>query len=220
MATECWFEVAPDEVQSQVRALIAEHYAHTYSEQRVTAVFRHAAYSDKGVCQDWHEGGCRTLGKRVKVPERFKCLMEESPDVVILLNVEAWDDELDEAQRTALLDHELYHGIQRAHDIGEFGEILERRGDYLSHIAVHLPADADLPLRDPATGAALEHDPVEAEQQRAAKRLADDPAFRKGVRDLCPQDGDGIESVTISTSGREPVVLTSKTRKKLAGLRS
>jgi len=215
MAMEVWFEVASGEVQQQAQALIAEHYAHAYGEQHVTAVFRHAAYSDKGVCQDWQAGGVRTLGKWVKVSEQWKCLMvEPAPDIVILLNYEAWE-ELTSAQRTALLDHELYHGVQRAHDIGEFGEILERRGDYLSHIALHLPADADLPLSDPETGEPLAHDEVAAERARAAERLAADPAFRRAARDLCPQDGDGIESVTLSSPGHEPVVLTGETRKKL-----
>lgn len=173
MATPAWFEVAPDDVQERLQALIAEHYVHTYSEQRVTAVMRNAAHNDKGESQDWQTGGARILGKWVKVPERFKCLMAEPPETVVLLNAEAWNDELSEEQRTALLDHELYHGVQRAHDIGEFSAILERRGDYLEHIAPALSPDADLPLRDPETGAPVEHDAAAGEVRRAVKRLRD-----------------------------------------------
>lgn len=212
------FQVAPEEVQVRVRDLIAEHYAATYEGQPVVAVFRCAARNDKGQSLDWEQGGTRILGQWVKVPPRFKCLMEEPPFAVLVLNAEAWDDELTEDQQTALLDHELYHGVQRVHDIGEFAAIVQRHGDWHGQLAEALPAQADLPLADPASGQALEHNPLEGEVRRAADRLGRDPGFRGAVRSMCPQEGDGLESVTISTPGHEPVVLTGRTRKKLERL--
>lgn len=49
---------------------------------------------------------------------------------------------------------------------------------------------------------------------RAQGDLFAAPAVVEAVRDLCPEPGSGIESVTISAAGHEPVTLTAETREK------
>jgi hypothetical protein len=173
-ASDVWFEMAPTGVQSRLQRLIAEHYPATYAEESLVVVLRHEAVGKRGTGQDWMAGGVRVLGQFVSVPPRFKCLMEVPWDVVILLNAKAWNDELTEAQKDALLDHQLYHGIQQSHDIGEFYPVLARRGDWAHGIREHLPPEdpnRDIALIDRETGEVLEHSPRAGERRRAEERL-------------------------------------------------
>lgn len=78
--------------------------------------------------------GKTTLGKAIKVTDRMK--VYTGLDFIIWL---AWDEwqRLTDAQRLALIDHELCHcGMGtagwaiRPHDIEEFTEVIERHGFY------------------------------------------------------------------------------------------
>ena len=92
--------------------------------------------------------GRLVIGKCVKITEREKEFHDN--DFVILLNAEVWN-EFSDAQRLALLDHELSHAAAalendtaehkedergrklwrvRKHDIEEFRGVIERHGCY------------------------------------------------------------------------------------------
>jgi hypothetical protein len=174
-ATEVWFEPGSEADQARLQRIVNEHYAHTYAEESLCIVLRHEAVGKRGAGQGWMAGGVRVLGQFVTVPPRFQCLMEVPWDVVILVNAEAWQDELDDPQRDALLDHQLYHGIQQAHDIAEFYPVLQRRGDWAPSIRGPLPDEdpnRDVMLVDRETGEVLEHAPKAAERKRARERMA------------------------------------------------
>lgn len=99
-------------------------------------------------------------------------------DIVILLNAKAWR-ELNEKQRTALIDHELCHATPsldkngevilderdricyrtRKHDIEEFHAVVKRHGMYLSDLAEFMKSLQDAPLftEETKTNGAIPH---------------------------------------------------------------
>lgn len=104
-----------------------------------------------------------TLGRCKKATDLDREFREF--DVVILLNAKAWK-ELTEAQRAALVDHELCHATvatdkngeeirderdrlcyrMRKHDIEEFHAVVKRHGIYLGDIAEFLRSLHEAPL--------------------------------------------------------------------------
>lgn len=114
------------------------------ADARIALAWRKQVKADKD--------GKLVLGKVRKASDLDR---ELAPyDFVVLLNQEAWD-ELTEAQRLALLDHELCHVVPvlddngkpqlnerghpcfrlRKHDLEEFRAVVERHGCYLSDVA-------------------------------------------------------------------------------------
>lgn len=94
----------------------------------------------------WKTGGKDVLGKAAKLGTQQQFLSEDF-DAVVLIDADRWE-ELDPAQREALVDHELCHYVQatdkyeipimqpngrpvlklRAHDVEEFVEVIQRHG--------------------------------------------------------------------------------------------
>ena len=78
-------------------------------------------------------GGRLVIGQASKVSEKFQALMNvtDRVDFQIWVAKDWWDD-ADDAQREALIDHELCHigpgGKLRSHDIEEFHAIVDRHG--------------------------------------------------------------------------------------------
>ena len=175
---------------------------------------------------DWHEDltACRivllwvhgnkpdadnrlVLGKCHPVTEADREL--HGYDRKISLNREAWEV-LTEAQRLALVDHELCHiapqldedGEQKEdghgqklwrtvkHYIEEFVEIVERHGLYKADLAKF----ADIALKADPNRHLFEKDGATEAVRRFVATAA----------------GDGIDSVSISSPGREIVVLTAE----------
>ncbi|HUX01769.1 MAG TPA: putative metallopeptidase [Phycisphaerae bacterium] len=129
-------------------------------------------------------------------------------DLVILLNRSWWNQFQPEQQR-ALMDHELCHCEVakdddgetkqdekgrivyriRKHDVEEFREVVARHGVWKSDL----------------------------EQFVATAKDANTPLFRtvaKGLRSLCPKEGDGVSSITLESGGKS-VTLTPETGKKI-----
>jgi hypothetical protein len=144
-------------------------------------------------------------------------------DFVVMLNAEFWQDAaVSDAQRRALLDHELCHGAvkvdgdgepvrdtkdrvvyrTRKHDVEEFSEIVERHGLYKRDLerfasALRRSKQGTLPLGPDAVD-----------------KVAHDPAVQDALRRIAPKPGSGVESVTIS-SGGESVTLTQEDRQRM-----
>jgi predicted metallopeptidase len=95
------------------------------SECRIGFVFRDEAGTS---------GGKTVLAKTGKVPDKLKPLLQDELDILIVIAEDQWTT-LESEQRRALIDHELCHIAMgnngwtiRAHDIEEFGEIIQRYG--------------------------------------------------------------------------------------------
>jgi hypothetical protein len=177
----------------------------------------HKHLSSANVALAWKIGGwkpdddgIRKLGQCKKASELDQRL--SGYDFVILLNREAWEEDLSEDQRRALLDHELCHaevkvdgdGEQaadetgrriwriRKHDVEEFEAIVQRHGLYKRDLEHFAAACAEKRKRPPLL------------------RLAEDPAIMDGLANLAPKRGSGIESVEISSPGHGSVTLTAE----------
>lgn len=79
-------------------------------------------------------GGKTVLAKTGKVPDKLKPLLQDELDILIVIAEDQWTM-LESEQRRALIDHELCHiaigpsgWTTRAHDIEEFGAIIQRYG--------------------------------------------------------------------------------------------
>jgi hypothetical protein len=160
-----------------------------------------------------------TLGKCKKASDLDRELA--AYDFVIILRQEFFEDaEVTDAQRRALLDHELCHAAPkldedgeqledekgrkvwrtRKHDIEEFEQIVARHGCYKRDLerfaaALKQSKQGKLPLAEDVPGVG---------------EMVRDPKFRKAVDALRPKAGSGIESVSITSPGHEPVVLRPK----------
>lgn len=162
------------------------------------------------------------LGKCVKATDLQRELVEL--DFVILLNREVWDDiDFRTEKKIALLDHEMCHAARavdsdgepridtkgrpvwriRGHDIEEFREVVARHGCYkhdLEKFAQALIERKAEPLftAEPAAQGELLMQPGVAVVE----------AMAEFVRPIA--EGN-LDSVTISTPGREPVVIDKET---------
>lgn len=84
----------------------------------------------------WKSKGRTRWGQAQKASGKIRALAGDI-DFLVTLNEDVWFDELDNAQRRALLDHELCHcafdvvelkASTRGHDVEEFAEIIRRHG--------------------------------------------------------------------------------------------
>lgn len=136
------------EVMSLARSLIDEF--HPYLEPcNIGFVFRDEAGAS---------GGKSVLAKTSKVPENIKPHVPAELDILITIAEDKWCS-LSTEQRKALIDHELCHitvgasgWTTKAHDIEEFGEILQRYGLWNRDLCslqntLVLAAQMPLPLR-------------------------------------------------------------------------
>lgn len=142
-----------------------------------------------------------TLGKCKKASDLDRELA--AFDFVIILRREFYEDgEVTDEQRRALLDHELCHGALaldkdgepvedergrkvyriRKHDIEEFSAIVARHGCYKRDL----------------------------ERFAAALNLGKQKSLLDAVEAMRTKAGSGIDSITISTPGVEPVTLHAK----------
>lgn len=174
----------------------------------------------------WRKGtkpnadGKIVLGRCVKANDLQRELVDY--DFVIVINKEFWEDpEFDRAKKLALLDHELCHAAPaldpdgepmrdtkgravwrvRGHDVEEFEEIVSRHGVWkrdLERFAEAIARRKKSPLFSEA-------DALTAEGE---KLVADTPAFLAAADRLASSvRTGGIDSITISTDGMEPVVI-------------
>jgi hypothetical protein len=171
----------------------------------------------------WRKGtkpnadGKIVLGRCVLISGLHRELIDY--DFVIVLNREFWEDaEFDRAKKLALIDHEMCHAARaldadgepmidtknrpvwrvRCHDVEEFEQIVARHGVWkrdLERFAEAITKRKKSPLfagtETPPQGNLASTAPF----LNAADRLAS--SVRAG----------GIDSLTISTPGREPVVI-------------
>jgi hypothetical protein len=149
--------INPDEDAERIHPLIAElvkdHHSHL-SAARIGAAWRRKLKRDKD--------GLLVLGKCKKASD---CDREfHDLDFVIILNQEAWSM-LNDAQRRALVDHELMHANVardkygspkedvngravyrvRKHDVEEFRDIITRHGCYKADLEAFVRAAMDSP---------------------------------------------------------------------------
>jgi len=134
-----------------LRELVAAHHAHL-AEAKIALAWRLGAKPDKD--------GRVVLGLCKKASDLDRELKDL--DFVIVLNAEHWD-KFSDAQRAALLDHELCHAQVeldeasgeprtdargrtvyrvRGHDLEEFREVVERHGLYKADLAAFARACA------------------------------------------------------------------------------
>lgn len=96
-------------------------------------------------------------------------------------------------QRIALVDHELSHigpaGMQ-THDVEEFRGVIERHGLWRPALEEFIEASKQVPLFD-----------------NPAERLARNPRIREAAEALIPKKGSGIDSLTITVDGHDPLTL-------------
>lgn len=132
----------PEKIHPAITKLVKANHPHIL-RARIGAAWRRKLKRDKD--------GLLVLGKCVKASDLNKQFSDL--DFVIVLNQEAWAS-LSDAQRTALLDHELCHANVakdkngavkededgrpvfrvRKHDLEEFREIVSRHGCYKADI--------------------------------------------------------------------------------------
>lgn len=159
-----------------------------------------------------------TLGKAKKASDLDR---ELAPyDFVIMVNQRFWG-EANEAQRKALLDHELSHCEvslddngdpkrdekgrvvyrMRKHDIEEFSGVVLRNGIWKHDLEVFysaLKSGKQVSLLEPAE-----------DEQAMVEKLKADPGVMGGMAALAPRKGSGISSVSIEHAG-ESITLTAE----------
>ena len=181
----------------------------------VETVHRHL--TNARIALAWHVSlkpdvdGKLILGKAKKASDLDR---ELAPyDFVIVLNSDFWNDtETNDAQRKALMDHELSHcevardedGDEktdekgrtvyrmRKHDIEEFTGVVLRNGIYKGDLEAFYSVI------------------VNARNVQRQRSLADNPDFVSAVGKLAPVKGKGIDSVTISSPGGPSITLTAE----------
>jgi hypothetical protein len=205
--------ITPGEVflAGQPYELLAEVRAESHFDTATAAV---ALAWKKGTKPD--VDGRLVLGRCVRVTDLQRELIEY--DFVIVLNREVWEDpEFDREKKLALLDHEMCHAARaldgdgepmidtkmrpvwrtRGRDIEEFRDIVARHGCWkrdLELFAQNLLKRQKSPLLAPL--------------ESAQASLADDPAFLDAADRLASSvRSGGVESLTISPAGMEPVVI-------------
>lgn len=218
---ETFLSGQPYELLDEIRA---EHHFDT-AEAKIALAWK------KGTKPD--ADGRLVLGRCHKLSDLQRELADY--DFVISLNQEVWEDpEFGRAKKLALLDHEMCHAARavdgdgepkidtkgrpvwrlRGHEIEEFSEIVARHGTYkrdlekfasallerkCAPLLAAVPAQSDLPL-----------------QAQAAKELQNDPEFLAAADRLTSAlRGGGIDSLTISGPGMEPVVIDKRAAKNI-----
>jgi predicted metallopeptidase len=118
------YKEVTQEVLHLVEELIAEFH-NALCPCKIGLVFRDEAGSS---------GGRAVFAKSSKAPTKLQPLLQDELDIIIEIAEDKWT-KLASEQRRALLDHELCHIAMgsngwtiRAHDIEEFGEIIQRYG--------------------------------------------------------------------------------------------
>ena len=118
------FTEVTQEVLHIAEELIAEHHP-LLRDCKIGFVFRDEAGKS---------GGKVVLAKCSKIPENLKPHLQDELDILIVIAEDQWAN-LESEQRRALIDHELCHittgpsgWTTRAHDIEEFGVIIQRYG--------------------------------------------------------------------------------------------
>lgn len=197
-----------EEVRDVALRLIAEHHPTLMEDCRIEYLFLLANNSAE-------------LGKVKRVTDDVKRVVKDPPDFIVTVWSDWWGGAEDH-QRKALVDHLLCHcgksptdgkTFIRPHDFEGFAVEVQRHGAWDPSLQrageqfrLHF-GDVD---EDETSEPASAHDPTTGEVYD----------IRGAVRDLCPKEGSGIESVTFSIPGSErpPVVLTSETRRQIEGL--
>jgi hypothetical protein len=182
----------------------------------------------------WRKGtkpnadGKLVLGRCVKANDLQRELVDY--DFVIVLNKEFWEDPgFNREKKIALLDHELCHAAVavdsdgekmrdtkgrnvwrvRGHDVEEFEEIVVRHGVWkrdLERFAEAIAKRKKSPLFSQA-------DALRADGE---KLVADSPAFLAAADRLASSvRTGGIDSITISAEGMEPVVIDKAAAEKI-----
>lgn len=186
------------EVQDIAESLIEEFHPHI-AELTVLYVFR-SEHSE--------ENGKVVLGKARKVSGlnaylAFRSMVDDEGDApqnvsgffVIEIAYDTWQA-LTPSQRIALVDHEMSHigpDGMRSHDVEEFRGVIERHGVWRPALEEFIEASKQVPLFENPT-----------------ERLARNPRIRDAFDALIPKKGSGIDSVTITVDGHDPVTLNAR----------
>jgi len=118
-----WEEASPSVIH--VAEELIEKYHPWLKEARIGFVYRDKAQKSKGRL---------VLARAQTVPAKLQVYLEY--DFLIWVSKEDWEGKLTDAQREALIDHELCHCARddsgawtiRPHDVQEFWQVIERHG--------------------------------------------------------------------------------------------
>lgn len=136
------------------------------------------------------------LGRCVKTSDLNREFLDY--DFIIVLNREVWvEQEWDQAKKLALIDHELCHAAVAVDEDGE--PKYNERGRPVFRCRKH-----DI---EEFHEVVARHGVYKADLEVFAKTLGAEPSLFEAVADMIPAKG-GIDSVTFSTPGREPVTLS------------
>jgi TusA-related sulfurtransferase len=145
----------------------------------------------------------------------------------VILSWEPWQN-MDDKQKAAQMDHLLSFFevndktgslVLVKPDIQEFTAVLSRRGAYTQDLRffVMRAQQVVLPGMEESAGEAVNAAVSEANEEppngEIIEVLAEDPAFLRAARDMCPTKKG--QTVTMSTPGGKSVTLTSATRKEI-----
>ncbi len=208
------FEDAP-EVEDIAGRLIRDHHAYL-RQSDIRYLFR--------VADSWTKSGKEVYGQATVVSGAMRHIAGDA-DAVVLVNARIWSD-LSDAQREALVDHELTHLQPRtdadgdiqshpdgrpilcttSHDVEEFAAVIKRHGlwrpDLERAAAVFRAVPMD--LNPPA-----EEDDRGADMEGAA-------ASRPERRDVDPDTGE-VRDIEISVPGMAPVRTNLRELNSVAG---
>jgi len=195
---------------------------------------QHFDTAEAKIALAWRKGtkpnadGKLVLGRCVKASDLQRELVDY--DFVIVLNKEFWEDpEFDRAKKLALLDHELCHATRavdadgnsmidtkqrpvwrvRGHDVEEFEEIVSRHGVWkrdLERFAEAIAKRKKSPLFTDADELKAEGEKLVADTDGFLARRS--PDFMQAMDRVAESvRAGGVQSVTISTPGMEPIVI-------------
>jgi hypothetical protein len=205
--------IKPDEVflAGQPYELLAEVRAENHFD---TAAARIALAWKKRTKPD--VDGRLVLGRCVRATDLQRELIDY--DFVIVLNREVWEDlEFDREKKLALLDHEMCHAARavdsegepmidtkmrpvwrsRGHDIEEFRDIVVRHGCWKRDLELFAQGIVK-----------RQNSPLLAPLEPAQTLMVNDPAFLAAASRMVSAIGkDGVDSMTITAEGMEPVVI-------------
>ncbi|HAL17416.1 MAG TPA: hypothetical protein DCP32_11905 [Anaerolineaceae bacterium] len=142
-----WEEASPSVIH--IAEQLIEKYHPWLRDARIGFVFRDEAQQSLGRL---------ILAQAQKVTAKLQVYLEF--DFLIWVSKEDWEGKLTDAQREALIDHELCHCVKRLdtdtwairpHDVQEFWQIIERHGLWSSDLhngreAMERAIQAELPL--------------------------------------------------------------------------